>query len=91
MATRWTDAEKKVLASFLDGERIVRLPARQQKRMVILRWLLEKFEPDRVYPQAELNEIVRRYHPDVALVRREWVEFGLMDRRGGKYWRTDGT
>jgi len=87
MAVEWADWEQKVLGNFLDGERIVRLPAKWKKRMVILRWLVEKFERDRRYPQAELNEILARHHPDVATIRREFIVYGFMDRRNSVYWR----
>jgi hypothetical protein len=90
MVPDWADWEKKVLANFLDGERLKRLPARWKKRMVVLRWLVEKLERDRRYPQAELNEILSRYHPDVATIRREFIVYGLMDREDSVYWRTNG-
>jgi hypothetical protein len=89
MATEWSEWEAKVLRSFLDGERLVRLPARWKKRMVLLRWLVEKFEPDRRYPQAELNGILAMHHPDTATIRREFIVYGLMDRKDSVYWRTD--
>ena len=82
----WTADERKVLDAFLDGERIVQLPARQKKRIVVLRWLLEKFEPDRRYSHAEVNALIKRHHPDSAAIRREWIEFGFMDRDREAYW-----
>jgi len=87
MATDWTDWEEKVLANFLDGERLIRLPARWKKRMVILRWLVESFEWNRSYPQAEVNRILARFHPDTATIRREFIVYGLMDRENSVYWR----
>ena len=90
MTPERADWEKKVLDNFLDGERIRRLPARWKKRMVILQWLVEKFDPDRRYPQAELNRILAQHHPDVATVRREFIVYGLMDRKDSVYWRVDG-
>jgi len=89
MSTEWEPWEEKVLASFLDGERLTRLPARLKKRMVILRWLLERFERDRRYPQSELNRILAQHHPDVAQIRRELIVYGLMDRKESIYWRID--
>jgi len=83
------DLSSKVLGSFLDGEHLTRLPARLKKRMVILRWLLEKFDRDRRYPQSELNGILARHHPDVAQIRREFIVYGLMDREKSVYWRID--
>jgi len=87
MSIERTAWEEKVLANFLVGERLKRLPARWKKRMVVLRWLVEEFEPDRRYPQSEVNRILARHHPDVALIRREFVVYGLMDRKDGVYWR----
>ena len=89
MPTDGTDWEEKVLANFLDGERLIRLPARWKKRMVILRWLVESFEWNRTYSQAELNRILARFHPDTATIRREFVVYGLMDREKSVYWRID--
>ena len=89
MSIEWADWEKKVLDNFLDGERIKRLPARWKKRMVVLRWLAEKFDPDRRYPQAKLNRILARHHPDTATIRREFIVYGLMDRKDSVYWRID--
>lgn len=59
--------------------------------MVVLRWLVEKLEADCRYPQAELNRILARHHPDVATIRREFIVYGLMDRKDSVYWRVDGT
>jgi hypothetical protein len=89
MSSERSEWEEKVLANFLDGERLKRLPARWKKRMVVLRWLAEKLESGRKYPQEELNRILASYHPDVALIRREFVVYGLMDRKDGVYWRID--
>jgi len=89
MSTEPADWEKKVLANFLDGERVVRLPARWKKRMVVLRWLVGKFDRDREYPQAELNRILARHHPDTATIRREFIVYGLMDRKDSVYRRAE--
>jgi len=89
MTTERTAWEEKVLASFLEGERLTRLPARWKKRMVVLRWLVEKFEPGWRYPQAELNRILARHHPDTATIRREFIVYRLMDREKSVYWRID--
>ena len=89
MVTEWTDWEQKILDTFFDGERLIRIPAKRKKRDVILRWLREKFEPGIEYPEAEVNRIVRRYHADCATLRRELFEPGYLHRQGGGgvYWR----
>jgi len=79
--------ERKVLGTFLDGERLTKIPDTRKKRDVILRWLVERFEEGRQYPEREVNEIIQRHHLDSATLRRELIGAGLMQREGGVYWR----
>jgi hypothetical protein len=81
--------ERKVLGTFFDGERLTKIPDTRKKRDVVLRWLAERFEAGREYPEAEVNEIIKRHHADSATLRRELVGAGLMRREGGVYWRPD--
>jgi hypothetical protein len=81
--------ERKVLGTFLDGERLSKIPDTRKKRDVILRWLAERFEPGRDYPEREVNEIIGRHHPDFATLRRELIGAGLMTREAGVYRRAD--
>ncbi|MCP4362638.1 MAG: DUF2087 domain-containing protein, partial [Chloroflexi bacterium] len=37
--------------------------------------------------EAEVNELIKRHHADGATLRREFIINGLMDRKGGVYWR----
>ncbi len=85
--------ERKVLRDFFVGERLKEIPASRKKRAVILRWLTTRFEPGVRYPERELNEIIKRHHPDAATLRRELVGAKLMQRDRGVYWRVaaDGT
>ncbi len=77
----------KVLNSFLDGERLIRIPSNHTKRMVILEWLASQFEVGSTYPERAVNEILKRHHPDYAALRRALVDYGLMQREKGIYWR----
>jgi hypothetical protein len=81
-------AEAKVLRTFLDGERLTKIPDSPKKRQVILRWLAGQFEEGVEYPEATLNAIIKRHHPDTATLRREMIMNGLMERANGVYWRT---
>jgi hypothetical protein len=79
--------ERKVLRDFFDGERLKEIPASRKKRLVILTWLVNRFEPGVRYPEADLNAVLRRYHPDTATLRREFIACKLMQRENGVYWR----
>lgn len=79
--------ERKVLRTFLDGDRLTRIPEQHKKRVVVLKWLVERFEFDRAYTELEVNAIIKRHHPDVATLRRELVAAKLMQRDNGIYCR----
>lgn len=81
--------ERSVLASFFDGERLKEIPANLKKRHVVLTWLVERFEPETRYPEREINEVIKRHHPDTASLRRELIDHGYMQRENGVYWRIE--
>ena len=79
--------ERKVLRAFVDGEELVRIPASRKKREVVLRWLVEFFEPDTEYAEREINAELKRHHWDCATLRREFIASRLMERSAGIYRR----
>ena len=80
----WRD---KVLSTFVIDGRLTQIPAQLKKQVVILRWLVEQLEPEVRYPERELNEVIKRYHPDTASLRRALVDHRFMQRESGVYWR----
>lgn len=80
--------DRRVLENFLapDGQ-LKEIPASRKKRWIVLRFLTLKFEVDRRYPEAELNDILKRHHWDCATLRREMIGYRMMARDHGIYWR----
>jgi hypothetical protein len=81
------DEESSILNRFLDGHRVKQLPSKHKHRMVILRWLADKFDIDAKYPESSVNGVLKNHHPDCASLRRALVDHGFMDRKEGFYWR----
>src|SRR5215211_7454773 len=79
--------ERKVLQTYLIGNQLTKIPDTRKKRDVILNWLVAQFEEGVRYPEAEVNAIIKRYHPDTATLRRELIGNKLMQRENGIYWR----
>jgi hypothetical protein len=79
---------RKVLRAFFRRGRLVRIPAQLKKRQIILERIVACFEPDRDYPQQEVNRILLEFHEDVATLRREMIANKLMRRARGIYRRT---
>ena len=95
------ESGNEVLRRFIHKGRLLAMPAAYSKRLVVLDHLAGLFEPGRRYPEREVNELLARYHPDYAMLRRYLVDDGFLDRadepapsgtRSVKvYWRTGGT
>ena len=81
------DWERKVLSSFLDGERIRDIPVARKKRWAILKWLATRLDPDASYSENQLNEVLRRHHRDTATIRREMIGYRMLTRSKGIYRR----
>jgi excisionase family DNA binding protein len=78
---------QKIIERFMTDGRFKTLPVQRKKRRFILEYILRQFEPNRVYPEKEVNEIIRHYHDDYCRVRREFVDGRMMSRKDGKYMR----
>lgn len=82
----------RVLRAFLDEHgRIVSMPAKHRKRLVVLDHVARAFTPGERYPEPEVNAMLRAFHPDYAMLRRYLVDNGFLGREHGFYWRTGGT
>ncbi|MCI0183952.1 metalloregulator ArsR/SmtB family transcription factor [Sulfoacidibacillus ferrooxidans] len=79
--------ERKVLRDFLSGEELKEIPASRKKRLIVLTWLAGKFDMGTRYAESEVNERIKRHHPDFSTLKRELVGHQLMERKNNVYWR----
>ena len=94
------DPQDQVLRRFIANGRLLAIPAARGKRLVVLDHLAGLFEPGRRYREPEVNELLKGYHPDYAMLRRYLVDDGFLDREDETapgspsvkvYWRTGGS
>jgi hypothetical protein len=79
---------QKVLHAFVVDGRLVSIPARERKRDIVLQWLATTdFEPDREYPERDVDMRLALRHRDVAALRRYLVERRYLSRTDGVYRR----
>ena len=65
----------KTLRAYLSPDGTLKaIPTQQKKLMVILNHLVKSFEPGVQYPEAQVNQMLRRYHDDTAALRRYMVD-----------------
>jgi hypothetical protein len=85
---------RRVLAAYLNADgTISQIPLQAGKLRVILNYLLNAFEPGKIYTEKEVNAILKRFNEDTAGLRRDLVDAGLLarERDGSKYWRSTET
>jgi DNA-binding HxlR family transcriptional regulator len=84
--------DRKILKDYLSEDGTIRqLPTNQRKLKVILRYVVEHFENDRIYTEKEVNNIIGELHEDISGIRRDLISLGYMDRErdGSAYWRVE--
>lgn len=78
---------QRVLDSFFEYGRLKAIPAQRKKERICLEKMVKSFEPGRVYQEAEVNEILLRFHEDYCTIRRDMIAEQLMERDGTQYRR----
>lgn len=83
--------EEAVLTNFIGDGRIVTMPAKRSRRLVLLNYVAQRFDIGVRYSESEVNGRLRNLHDDYAALRRYLVDEGFMSRQHGEYWRTGGS
>jgi DNA-binding HxlR family transcriptional regulator len=84
--------DRKVLNTYLTSDGKVRaFPSQHKKYEVVMRHVVQTFEPGERYTEKQVNEILSRFNEDTAQMRRSLIDIGLMQRQGGggEYWRSE--
>lgn len=82
--------DRKVVEDYsLPDGHLKTIPAQRKKLEVVLRYVVTAFKPGVRYSEKQVNEMLAQFHADTAILRRELVGYGLMQREGGggEYWR----
>ena len=86
-----TPEQAEVLRNFLVDGRLTHIPAQHNKRLVVLDFLSQQFEPGKAYPERDVNMKLGMFHADYAALRRYLVDEEFLERRDSFYWRAGGT
>ena len=84
-----TEKEKEnVLKNYIVKDKIIKIPRAEKKKIIILQYLLLKFQRNKRYTEKEVNEIIKNLHEDFVSLRRYLIQYGFMDREdnGSAYW-----
>jgi hypothetical protein len=83
--------DARILRRYYRGGRLTQIPPQRSRKLVILDRLAQEFDVGSRYSERQVNAILRRFHDDVASLRRFLVDEGFLDRASGEYWRSGGS
>lgn len=86
-----TEEQSKILEKyFLEGLSgpLAKFPPKEKQRIVVLRAIANRIDPNVTYTEKELNELLKTIYSDYVLIRRYLIEYGFLDRKldGSMYW-----
>lgn len=87
LAQRDAAYRQKVIDSFFEYGKLKSIPAQRKKERIILEVIAEKFEPDHIYSEREVNLIIADFHDDFCTIRRDMIGKKLLDRDRNGYWK----
>ncbi len=79
------------LQPFVRDGAITVIPARRERRRLLLNEVALAFEPGVYYSERTVSLFLRQMYPDYAALRRYLIDEDLLDRRDGEYWRCGGS
>jgi len=81
--------EARVLRAFFRDARLASIPARERKKLVVYRHLVDQVfaDPGEVVHERDVNMRLALWHPDVATIRRALADLGFVRRDGMAYRR----
>ena len=72
-----------------DG-RLITMPAKQSRKLAVFDLIAQRFVPGVRYTELEVNRELMQLYDDYVSLRRGLVDFGMLDRADGWYWRSGG-
>lgn len=83
---RISNYKEKVIKSFTNNGKVIKLPIQHKKRMIILGEIFNDIIPSKKYSETELNEVIKIKYDDYCTVRRELIDCGMLIRKKQIYW-----
>jgi len=88
-----TEAQRDLVRKryFDEDGRLLTMPRKQSRKLAVLDVIAARFVPGVYYLEVEVNRELIGIYDDYVTLRRALIDFGLMDRADGRYWRSGGT
>jgi hypothetical protein len=82
------DEREKTLSHFFKDGRLLEMPVQLKRQQYILEVIAASFEPDKRYTEREVDALLKAIYPkDHCTLRRNLIDFKLLQRENGIYWK----
>ena len=80
--------KKKTLEAFFSEGKLVTLPSKEKRKVIIFIELIKLFKKDILYSEKEVNDVLKNVYDDFAIIRRYLIDYKLLERSvdGEAYW-----
>lgn len=81
-STTTQEREKVLMSYFTEGVegRITTIPSKEKKKLIILQQIVQRFDKEQTYTEAQVNEVLKTVYADYVSLRRHLIEYGFMER-----------
>lgn len=74
------DKEKTIKTYMKENGSLKQFPAKEKKKIILLREIMKNFQPNRDYDENEVNQVLESIYSDFPTLRRALIEYGFMER-----------
>jgi hypothetical protein len=76
-----TDKEReKVIKTYLNEGKLHTFPSKEKRKFIILEYIIESFDLEKVYTEKEVNEVLNTLYDDFATIRRYLIDYKFLTR-----------
>lgn len=65
---------------YIKDGKLTTIPRKQKNKMIVLEYISHFFSEGIEYSEKEVNQIIKKFYSDFAIIRRYLVDFGFLDR-----------
>ena len=65
---------------YFKDEKLIMIPKKLASKLEIFSFFYDLFDEDKSYSGQEINDIIKNYYPDYAIIRRYLVDYKFIGR-----------
>lgn len=76
---------KQVLKTYFKNGMLLKFPVQNRKKDVVMQKVASRLDPEKTYSEEELNEVLKKIHPDFEKLKSELLASRFVKGLKGQY------